>query len=346
MKGEVMKTTKIVFACMVLLIAGLTAGMMLFASGDKGDSADSVEQYEIVMVVKLEGVSWFDDMRKGIQEFDKDYPDVKAYQIGHDTGDPAAQVALVEDLVAKGVDAILVVPNDPKSLEPVFKKANERGILTFTHEAPTIQNVSYDIEAFDNAAFGENMMKILGKSMDGYGKYGAIVGLLTMDTHVAWANAAVAYQKEHFPDMELVTVPYIEDDNDQQLAYQKIQELLKAYPDLRGVLGCTGGSAPAGGLVIEERDLMGKVWLSGLTLPSMGGPYLKSGAIQSIHFWSPADAGYVTARVAYEVLKGNKITAGMDLGRPGYESVMVEGKIIMGEADITATADNVDNWDF
>ena len=27
----------------------------------------------------------------------------------------------------------------------------------------------------------------------------------------------------------------------------------------------------------------------------------------------------------------------MDLGRPGYENVMVEGKIIMGEADITAT---------
>ena len=231
-------------------------------------------------------------------------------------------------------------------MEPVFKKANERGILTFTHEAPTIQNVSYDIEAFDNAAFGENMMKILGKSMDGYGKYGAIVGLLTMDTHVAWANAAVAYQKEHFPDMELITVPYIEDDNDQQLSYQKIQELLKAYPDLRGILGCTGGSAPAAGLVIEERDLMGKVWMSGLTLPSMGGPYLKSGAIQSIHFWSPADAGYVTARVAYEVLKGNKITAGMDLGRTGYESVMVDGRIIMGEADITATADNVDNWDF
>jgi simple sugar transport system substrate-binding protein len=335
-----MKLAKVLLVFTIVLLLATA----VFAAEKK--KAGSVKEYEIVMVVKLEGVSWFDDMRKGIQKFDEDYADVKAYQVGHNTGDPAAQVALVEDLVAKGVDAILVVPNDPKSLEPVFKKANERGILTFTHEAPSITNVSYDVEAFDNAAFGENMMKILGKTMGGKGKYGAIVGLLTMDTHVAWANAAVAYQKKNFPGMKLVTEPYIEDDNNQQLAYQKVQELLKANPDLRGILGCTGGSAPAAGLVIEERGLQNKVAMSGLSLPSMAGTYLKKGVLQSIHFWSPADAGYVTARVAYEVLKGNKITNGMNLGRPGYEKVKVSGKIIMGAADITATADNVDNWSF
>jgi simple sugar transport system substrate-binding protein len=36
----------------------------------------------IVMVVKLEGVAWFDNMRLGIQAFAKDYPDVDAYQTG------------------------------------------------------------------------------------------------------------------------------------------------------------------------------------------------------------------------------------------------------------------------
>ena len=337
-----MKKYQIILICLIFVVAGFG----LFAAKGKDDSAESVDQYEIVMVVKLEGVSWFDDMRKGMQAFDKDYPDVKAYQTGHDTGDPAAQVALVEDLVAKGVDAILVIPNDPKSLEPVFNKANDRGILTFTHEAPTIDNVSYDLEAFDNAAFGENMMKSLGKNMGGQGKYGVIVGLLTMDTHMAWGDAAVAYQKKHFPDMQLITKPYIEDDNDQQLAYRKVQELLKAHPDLRGILGCTAGSPPAAAVVIEERDLIGKIFVSGIALPNMAKTYLKNGSIQSIHFWSPADAGYATARVAYETLKGNKITPGMDLGKEGYENVTVTGKIVMGAADITATAENVDNWDF
>ena len=36
----------------------------------------------IVMVVKLEGVAWFDNMRLASQAFGKDYPDIDAYQTG------------------------------------------------------------------------------------------------------------------------------------------------------------------------------------------------------------------------------------------------------------------------
>ena len=331
----------------LLVLTGIffVVGILTFPGFD-GFAQAADKKYEIVMVVKLEGVSWFDDMRKGMEQFDKDYPDVKAYQIGHDTGDPAAQVRLVENLIAKGVDAILVVPNDPKSMEPVFKKANEAGILTFTHEAASTVNVSYDVEAFDNAAFGENMMENLAKTMNYEGEYAAIVGLLTMETHMDWANAAVALQKKKYPKMKLVTDPYIEDDNNQQLAYQKVLELFKAYPNLKGILGCTACSAPAAGLAIEEKGLKGKIAMSGLSLPSMATSYLDKDLIQSIHFWSPADAGYVTAKVAYETLKGNKIESGMDLGRPGYENVIVKGKVIYGNAPIAATKENVSNWDF
>jgi len=336
--------TKVKVVLMLTVFFLITVVLAVGGSSTKAQAAD--KKYEIVMVVKLEGVSWFDDMRKGMQQFDKDYPDVKAYQIGHDSGDPAAQVRLVENLIAKGVDAILVVPNDPKSMEPVFKKANEAGILTFTHEAASTENVSNDVESFNNAAFGENMMESLAKTMNYEGEYGVIVGLLTMETHMDWANAAVALQRKKYPKMKMVTDPYIEDDNNQQLAYQKVLELFKAYPNLKGILGCTAGSAPAAGLAIEDKGLKGKIAMSGLSLPSMAKSYLDKGLIQSIHFWSPADAGYVTAKVAYETLKGNKIKTGMNLGRPGYESVVVKGKVIYGNAPITATKENVGNWDF
>ena len=58
-------------------------------------------------------------MRLGVEEFAKE-TGVNAYQIAAATADPASQVALIEDLIAK-VDAIIVVPNDPVALEPVFK---------------------------------------------------------------------------------------------------------------------------------------------------------------------------------------------------------------------------------
>lgn len=48
--------------------------------------------------------------------------DVNAYQTGPSTPDPAQQVKVIEDLIAKNVNAIIVVPNDAKVLEPVLKK--------------------------------------------------------------------------------------------------------------------------------------------------------------------------------------------------------------------------------
>jgi len=133
----------------------------------------------IVMVVKLEGVAWFDNMRLGIQAFAKDYPDVDAYQTGADTADPAAQVKIIEDLIAKGVNAILAVPNDPSSLVPAFKRANAAKIFTLTHEASVQQQVSYDIEAFDNLAYGKHMMDVMAKWMGDKGMWQPFVGHLT-----------------------------------------------------------------------------------------------------------------------------------------------------------------------
>ncbi len=300
--------------------------------------------FEIVMVVKLEGVQWFDEMRKGILDF-AEKTGVNAYQLGHHTGDPVAQEKIIEELIKKKVDAILVVPNDPMSLEPVLKKANEAGILTFSHEASSMKNVAYDIEAFENDDFGVDMMKALAESMGRKGEYAVIVGLLTMETHMQWADAAVEFQKKNYPEMKLITDPYIEDDNDRHKSYNKIVSLIRKKPKIKGILGCTAGTAPAAGLAIEELGLTNKIFVSSLSLPSIAKPYLKDGSVQSISFWNPADAGYVTALVAWKTLLGEKIKSGMNLHRPGYENIKVKGKVIYGNASIRATKKTIDNYD-
>lgn len=122
------------------------------------------ETYSIATVVKVDGIAWFDRMRDGVQQFGAD--------TGHDTrmvgpssADAAAQVQLVENLIAQGVDAIAIVPFSVEAVEPVFKKARDRGIVVISHEASNIQNVDYDIEAFDNLAYGAKLMDELAEQM-------------------------------------------------------------------------------------------------------------------------------------------------------------------------------------
>jgi len=256
----------LLFLSTVLL---LTFSLFVVAEAEDTD-------FEIVMVVKLEGVAWFDNMRLGVEEFAKE-TGVNAYQIGAATADPASQIALIEDLIAKKVDAIIVVPNDPVALEPVFKKANDAGILTFTHEASNQKQVTFDIEAFDNDAYGRHMMDVMAEDLNLEGEYACFVGHLTSTTHNEWVDAEIAQQQEKYPNMKLVT-DRIEEQENQQIAYEKTLELLRTYPNLKGVMGSAMSTVPGAALAIEEKGLIGKVGAYGTCLPSVAYDYLKNGA--------------------------------------------------------------------
>ena len=80
--------------------------------------------------------------------------------IDHDPteADVAQQIPIIEDLIAQGVDALCVVPMDPTQLDPVLKKAMDAGITVITHEASNQKEMDFDIEAFDNTAFGAGLM--------------------------------------------------------------------------------------------------------------------------------------------------------------------------------------------
>lgn len=76
----------------------------------------------VVTVVKVTGENWFTRMEEGVVAYGKDNPAVSTSQIGPAKADAAQQLRLIEDLVAKNVNAIAVVPMDPSALEGVFKR--------------------------------------------------------------------------------------------------------------------------------------------------------------------------------------------------------------------------------
>jgi simple sugar transport system substrate-binding protein len=300
--------------------------------------------YTMVTVVKLIGVNWFARMDEGIKKFAADTGN-HASMIGPPTADAALQVQEIEDLIAKKVNAIGVVPNSPEALEPVLKKAMSRGIVVIGHEGASLRNVDYDVEAFDNAAYGEHLMKALAKGMGEEGKYAVFVGHLTAKSHNEWVDAAIAYQKAHYPKMQLVS-DRIESNEDQEQAYAKTKELLRAHPDLKGIEGSAATDVAGAGLAIQEAGLGGKITVVGTSLPSVSGKLLESGAITMISFWDPALAGYVMDKVAVDKLEGKPITDGMDLGVTGYDKVALKGHVIYGQAWVDVTKDNMKDYPF
>ena len=188
-------------------------------------------------------------------------------------------------------------------------------------------------------------MERLATCLGGEGEYAVFVGSLTSQTHNQWVDGAIAYQKEKYPNMTLVGDKN-ETFDDQQKAYEKAQEVLRAFPNVKGFQGSASTDVAGIGLAIEERGLQDQTCVIGTSLPSIAGQYLETGAVDGIGFWDPSLAGYAMNKLAAMVINGEEVKDGMDLGLEGYEKVKLDGKVIYGQAWVNVDKANMADYPF
>lgn len=321
--------------------AAPTSGATESAAGGGGGEAGGA----MVTVPKLTGIAWFNRMEQGVEMYAEDTGE-NAYYQGSSQADANAQVKVLQDLIASKVSALLVTPFQPDAVEQVLKQAMDAGIVVITHEAPNIQNADFDLEAFQNADYGVNLMKELATRMNETGEYIQMVGSLSSTTHMEWVDAAEAYQKENYPNMTRVG-DRIETADDSQQAYERMQEVLTAFPNLAGVQGSASTDVVGVGQAVEEAGLQDKIVVCGTSTPKDTKDLLASGAIDLIQFWDPGLAAYAQNVAAKVLLDGGEITDGISLEAEGYGAITIDGKVIYGDnAWINVTAENADEYDF
>lgn len=306
-------------------------------------------EWTIAVVTKDNTAEWFKRMEVGVNEFGEE-TGINVIQKGPANADAASQVQVIDDMINQGVDALCVVPIDPGAIEASLKNAMEKGIVVITHEASNQVNTLYDTEAFTADDFGAAIMDALAKDMGEEGKYAEMVAYTTSTTHMEYATAQHERQLEAYPNMELVNdgaVPTCESEESVDTAYERAKEVLKANPDLKGFTGVASTDCPGIAQAVEELGLDVKV--VGVGTPNSFKPYVESGTISTVKLWDPKDSGYIMCKVAAMILGGEEIADGADLGLEGYNSIsIVEGdnRCIIGQADITLTAENINDYDF
>ena len=292
-------------------------------------------------VVKIEGVPWFNYLNAGLETAGKEFS-IDTSMVGPAHVDPAQQVRLVEDQIAKKVDVLGLVPLDVKVLAPVLARAQQAGILVITQEGPDQDGRTWDVELLDSKVFGEMQMKALAKAMNEKGEYVVIVGTLTTPLHNRWADAAIAYQQANYPNMKLATSRFPGAD-EIDTSEQVTRDVLQAYPKVGGIIGF-GSNGPIGaGNVVRERHLQKKIAVIGTVIPSQGRPLIKAGVIREGFLWSPKDAGFAMVAVASLALRGTKFETGMEIPGMGKATVDVPGKLVSVDRILAFSAANIDD---
>jgi simple sugar transport system substrate-binding protein len=151
--------------------------------------------------------------------------------------------------------------------------------------------------------------------------------------------------KNKYPGMKLVTkrIPCGESAEE---AYKQTLGLLKAYPNLKGIVGF-GSLGPIGAAqVFKKKKLCGKVQVVGTVIPSHAAPYLKQNCMQHGFLWDPKDAGYAMVAVAKKMIDKAEIKNGMEVKGLGSANVDQATRLIKFDAILDITADNADKLGF
>ena len=337
------KTLKKVLALGAAAVMSISC-LSFTAMADEAEAKD----YTIAVVVKGNTNGWFVRMEEGIKRYAEE-TGINAYMTGPSDTDSAQQIQVLQDVVSQNPDAICVVPIDPAACENVLAEAREKGIKVICHEGSSVENCDYDVEAFDNAGYGALIMDELAKLMGEEGEYITMVGYLTSASHNEWADGAVARQEEAYPNMTLAAEKRLESENSAETAYEVAKQYLKTNPNIKGFTGSSSDDTPGVARAINELGLKGKVFVVGTGMPNECRNLLKSGDLDTITLWDPADAGYAMCNLATQVLDGKEIGEGTDLGIAGYDNLKVsadDDNLLMGDASIAITAENVDDYNF
>ncbi|GAD04183.1 substrate-binding domain-containing protein [Agarivorans albus] len=119
------------------------------------------------------GLLWWAE--KAADDFKKSEDDIEFYVVAASSG--SKQVGDVEDLMIKGIDALVILPHNPATLQKVIEEAYGSGIYTVVVDRELETPAQNVFIAGDNAGLGSVSGEWLAKEMDGKGKVVVIEGM-------------------------------------------------------------------------------------------------------------------------------------------------------------------------
>jgi ribose transport system substrate-binding protein len=274
--------------------------------GGGGGAAGSAEkQYKLTLIQGVKGDQFYVTMQCGAQEAARAAGatlDVAA----PDEFDASLQTPVVNAVVARKPDAILVAPTDTKAMIPSLTQAKQAGIkLVFVDT--TTENGAELAEseiASDNEEGGREAARTLAELTGGKGSVLVInvkPGISTTDAR------AKGFEEEikKTPGLRYIGQEYSNDKP--EIAASKATAALAAHPDLVGIFGTNLFSAEGAATGLRSAGATRKVKIVGFDAGPKQVEDLEQGIVQALIAQKPADIGKAGVEQAIAALKGESV---------------------------------------
>jgi rhamnose transport system substrate-binding protein len=304
------------------------------------------EKTRIAMVVKSLGNGFFDAAHTGADEAARQIGGVEVIYTGPTTPSAEGQIDIINSLISQKVDAIVISANDPNALVPIAKKAMQRGIKVVSFDsglAPEGRLMQLNPSNAD--LIGEKQIQMAAGQIGGSGEIAILSASAQATNQNIWIGVMKkVLERPEYAGVKLVATVYGDDQSDK--SYREAIGLLRSHPRLKAIIAPTTVGIVAAAKAVADEKMVGKVWVTGLGLPSEMAGHVKSGAVKEFAIWNPIDLGYAATYAAAEFVKGKaeaKPGASVSVGRLGKVTLDAGREAALGPP-FTYNAENVEKF--
>ena len=292
------------------LVGTVALALLLTACGGNdegggGTGGGAERQYKLTLIQGVKGDQFYVTMQCGAQQAAQ-AAGATLEVAAPDEFDASLQTPVVNAVVAKKPDAILVAPTDTKAMIPPLTVAKQAGIKLIFVDTTTENGAELAESeiASDNEEGGREAARTLAELTGGKGSVLVInvkPGISTTDAR------AKGFEEEikKTPGLKYIGQEYSNDKP--EIAASKATAALAAHPDLVGIFGTNLFSAEGAATGLRSAGASKKVKIVGFDAGPKQVEDLQQGIVQALIAQKPADIGKAGVEQAIAALKGEPV---------------------------------------
>lgn len=290
-------------------IVGVSIGILIFIGYSSYQSSKKPDKIVLVSKsIQSEYVFW-ETIRMGAQLAAKEEEIPFEYVGPLEEKDVDKQVEIMNSKIEEGADIILLAAADKERLALSVENAKKKGITLVSIDSSVVGQT--EIVATDNVAAAQELTHYLLESINNEGE-------VIMLNFVQ--GASTAYEREQGYDLVMAEqskvkqLPTVYTEGTTESAYKKAKEIIKQYPNLKGIVGANQYMTEGICLAIEELGLSKKIKVVGFDSSNVIIEALEKGIIEAILVQKPFNMGYLGVKVAVDLFDGKKVEQDTDTG--------------------------------
>lgn len=211
-----------------------------------------------IAIVTNNSSDWWTIARKGGDKAASELPNVELDFRMLSEGTAAAQKTLVDDLMARGVDGIMVSPIDVENQKQMLDETAAKTLLfTLGADAPKSNRAAY--VGTDDVESGKMAGEMVKKALPNGGKIMVFVGRRDAQNAIDRLNGL----KQGIEGGNIEIIDVRTDEADTAKAKTNVADTLVKYPEINGLVGLWSYNTPAILNAVKDADKLGKIKIIG-----------------------------------------------------------------------------------